>query len=269
MSEQPDRLTSLRSAAALYLSRRSLKTAGVWTVFLGVLWLIVAVLGLRASHTSVLVRIFLFGALVLLAEGIYVLFSLSRLALLLETLTLASLAAVDLISFAIAVSAPHAKGGRPPNPVDALIFGYAAMKMWKLYRNFNRLREQTTDADIEHVADQIKAALAASPDSALNLVPLKRTGLTLKNLQWRLWGDGDYAYLIGAQRVLFKASRPTRVSIYLRSRLSFDTVGESWIGSSRKVRILVDGVPLSAEFELASGMPERLASLTGSILSAG
>ena len=269
MPETTDRLSSLNSAAAICVLRRTLKKTDSWSLFVGIIWLILAAVLYSSTQSTMLAVVFTVGAAIFLAEGIYVIRSCSRLALLLETISFTALALLNLGSFAAFLMAPQHHNGRPPNPVVGIALLYGAVKMGKSYRDYHRLHEQTNEADIEHVSGLLKEALEARPETTLNLVPLKRSGLTMRNLQWRLWMDGEYIYMIGAERVFFKANQPSEVTVYRRSQLAVESLGESWIGSASKIRLLLDGVPLPGNFELAAGMSERMASLTGGVLSAG
>lgn len=254
------RLTSLNSAAGLYILRRSFGSAGTSSILWALVWFGIA--AVRFSHDGLDGVVLGFGlvAVALLAEGIYVLRSWSRSALTCEAVTLALLAALDLSAFVLHVNS-KGSSGRPPNPLIGMFMGFNAWKTWSARKAFTSFSESTTEADLEHVESVIKATLSSDPKTASNLVQLKRTGLS-NYPNWRIWFDPEFAYLINL-RTFFGRTRPLNATVCERSSLRFEVTGEKWLGNARKLKLTADGDTTAVTYEISPEMLEKLSNATG------
>jgi len=265
MPDNKERLTSLNSAAGLYVLRRSLGSHGTASI----VWALVcfAIAGLLLAKAGANVAALVFGAIAfaLLAEGIYVLRSRSRAALTCQAVTLAFLAAWDLAAFAYSLHL-HSTGaahGHPPNPLLGLILAYNAWKTWTARTEFTNFSESSTEADVGLAESVIKLALSSNPKTTPNMVQLKQTGLSVTNPQWRIWFDPDFAYIIQIHTFFSSKLRPVVVTVCNRNRLSFELTGEAWIGNSQKLKLMTGGIATDAAYEISPEMLEKLSMMTG------
>ncbi len=264
MADNRERLTSLNSAAGLCVLRRSLGSAGTTGIVLALI--LFGIAGLWFANVGVNGAVIVLGvvAAALLAGGIYVLRTRSRTALACETATLAVLATWDLgrFGYSLHLHSTGAARGHLPNPLIGLLIAYSAWKTWSSRREFTRFAESSTEADGEHVESVIATALSSSPNATPNMVQLKQAGLSVKNPQWRIWFDPEFAYLINL-RVFFGRTRPIAVTVCDRSSLSFEVTGETWLGNARKLKLIVDGDAAAAAYEISPEMLEKMSRMTG------
>jgi len=199
-------------------------------------------------------------ALLLMVEGLYVLQTRSRGALLVEAVTLGTLAALNLFSFAWAiheVSHAGAVHGRPANPLVGLLMAWTAWKSWKARTVFTDLQAKTNPADEQLLNGLIDETLAANPQETPSVVALKVKGFTLSDSsEWRIrYADG--MVLVVNFKSFFGKKRPIAIEVVLPASLRFELEGETWIGGKRVVSAIIDG-QAGKKFEVTSEMFERL-----------
>jgi hypothetical protein len=265
MPDNRERLTSLNSAAGLYVLCRSLGSHGTASIVWALICFAIAGLLLANAGANIAALVFCAIAAALLAEGIYVLRSRSRAALTCQAVTLAFLAAWDLAAFGYSLHL-HSTGtahGHPPNPLLGLIIAYNAWKAWSARTEFTKLSDSSTEADVERAEFVIKRALSSSPKTTPNMVQLKQIGLSVRDPQWRIWFDPDFAYLIQIHTFFSSKLRPVTATVCNRNSLSFEVTGETWIGNSQKLKLIVDGIATHAAYEMSPEMLEKLSMMTG------
>lgn len=268
MLSNDQRLQSLNAAATLGVMRRSLGSAGYSSIVWGMIWLAIA--GLRYSNVGVDVTVMIFGlfSVALIIEGIYVLRSRSRRALTCEAVTLGVLAIWNLSAFAytayMASSSHHT--GRWPNPLFGIIMGFNAWQTWRSRSVYSELEKNCTESDLQTVDALISGAVKADAETTPELIALKQTGIAVTDPQWRLWLTPDYLYLINVH-TLFSRKRPVSAAVVPRASVSVQVIGEKWIGSGQKIKLVIDGEASEQTFEISRPMLEKFSLATGLMLT--
>ncbi len=210
--ETQDRRASYSASAAILIMRRSLRSAGWWSIFWGLLWLGILLVEISADKATWLNYIwFGLGGALLLAEGIFVIRSFSSLALKAEAITLAIFGGLNLYYFGM-LAAGKSKGRA--NPIFGLIMLYNAYATWQASATVDELMSKTNHSDLEFMTQLVDAMMKEKPKDSPDLIALKQSGMVVSNPEWRMRIVDGEAFLVNFNPGVFgTGKRPLSVDV--------------------------------------------------------
>lgn len=255
--ESHDHLASYSASAAILIMRRSLRSAGWWSIFWGCLWLGVLLLEISAgTATWVNYLWFGLGGALLLVEGIFVIRSFSSLALKAEAITLALFGVLNLYYFGMAVTG---KSKGRANPLFGVIMLVNAYTTWKASATVDELMSKTNEIDLAFMTQLVDGIMNAKPKDSPDLILLKQSGMVVSNPEWRMKVVDGNAFLVNMNPGVFgTGKRAISVDIIPARSLQFDINGETWISNKAKCRLTIDGQPTDKRFEIERGMLDKV-----------
>ncbi len=147
---------------------------------------------------------------------------------------------------------------------------FNAWQTWTARNNFNALTDSSTPKAIGQVETVVQMAIDSDTMTQPNLIPLKQTGLSVQDSQWRVLFDDQYAYLINLHSLFGRRKRPVKIVVLERRTLSFEITGEKWIGKAQKLKLVINGEPADSNYEASPEALDklRLIAPAGTILAA-
>lgn len=255
--ENQDRLASYTALGSILIMRRSLKSAGWWSIFWGCLWIGILLLEVGAGTASWINYVwFGLGGTLLLAEGVFVIRKFSPLALKAEAVTLAVFGTLNLYSFAMLAAG---KGHGRANPLFGLVMLYNAFSTWKASTTVDQLMSKSNEQDLAFMTQLIDGMVTGNPKNSPDLIVLKQTGMTVSKPDWRMKVLDGNAFLVNINSGVFGAGKTAlSVDVIPARSVQLDISGETWIGNKSKCRLTIDGKPTDKKFEIERSMLERM-----------
>jgi len=254
--DNKDRLDSYAASGAILIMRRSLRSAGRWSVFWGCLWVGIFLLTLRSKEATWISYVwFGLGGVLLLAEGVFVIRTFSSWALKAEATTLAAFGGLNLYYFGmLAAGKSHTRA----NPLFGLIMLVNAYNTWKSSTVVDQLMTKTNDSDLAFMSQLVDDLVKGNPRDLPDLIVLKQTGMTTSNPDWRMKIVDGTAFLANISQVFGTNKRALSVEVIPVRRMQIDISGETWIGNKSKCRLIINGEPSDKKFEIEKTMLERV-----------
>jgi len=241
MTTSPDRLKQLQIAGAFCLFDKKLSSSGTWSIFWGVLNLLVG--GAALADNSLWGSVGVFLGLGLVVAGIYEKKVRDPKVIIISAGTLAALAIWNfaLIGLAAMGKVELALGGRTLYWAIAQAAG--AVATWKTYSTYKALRDESDPLTVQQVRGYLDELKKAKPSQTVDLIEFELNVSFIQGTRrYRLMPVEDL-YLAARYNTQLGSMKLEDLSFVPRNAVMLTVQGEKWM--SKKIKASVQLGPLT------------------------